>query len=39
MVGPDLGQLMGIVLFNYAYSITVPAWLTEKKEHVSVNKT
>lgn len=39
MIGPDVGQLVGVVLFNYAFAITVPAWLNEKKSHVSVNTT
>ena len=38
-VGADVGQLVGVILFNYAFSITVPAWLNEKKSHVSVNNT
>ena len=29
----------GVVLFNYAFSITVPSWLTEKNPSVSVNRT
>lgn len=36
--GPNLTELAGVVLFNYAYSITIPAWLCEKKENVSVNE-
>ena len=39
MIGPDVGQLVGVVLFNYAFAVTVPAWLNEKKSHVSVNWT
>ena len=39
LVGDGVGQLVGVVLFNYAFSITVPAWLNEKKSHVSVNMT
>ncbi len=37
--GNDLSQLAGVVLFNYAFSITVPAWLGEKGSQVSVNRT
>jgi amino acid permease len=37
--GTDFSQLAGVVLFNYAFSITVPSWLSEKMPHVSVNKT
>lgn len=39
MVGNQLSQLAGVVLFNYAYIVTVPAWLMEKKNEVSVNAT
>lgn len=37
-VGTDFSRLGGIVLFNYAFSVTVPAWLQEKKTDVSPNK-
>lgn len=37
-VGNELSQLAGVVLFNYAFSITVPSWLSEKDQSVSVNK-
>lgn len=36
--GSDITQLAGVILFNYAFSITVPAWLYEKHPDVSVNK-
>lgn len=39
LFGDDFSQLAGVILFNFAYSITVPAWLMEKKTHVSVNRT
>lgn len=38
-VGPDITQVAGVVLFNFAYSITVPSWLNEKAPEVNVNKT
>ena len=38
-IGSDFSRLGGVALFNYAYSVTVPAWLSEKKSDVSVNKT
>lgn len=38
-IGSDFKQLAGVVLFNYAYSITIPSWLNEKKEAVGVNTT
>ena len=37
--GDDYSQLAGVVLFNYAFSITVPSWLNEKLPEVSVNRT
>ena len=36
-VGDDYSSLAGVVLFNYAYPITVPSWLSEKKTNVPVN--
>ena len=35
--GSDYSMLVGVVLFNFDYVITVPAWLLEKKKDVSVN--
>ena len=37
--GDSVSQLAGVVLFNYAYIVTVPSWLNEKQNSVSVNKT
>ena len=39
LVGTDCFQVAGVVLFNYAFSVTVPSWLNEKRSDVSVNKT
>lgn len=36
--GSDVSQLAGVVLFNYAFSITVPSWLNEKLPAVNVNQ-
>ena len=36
-IGSDMSQLAGVVLFNYAYPITIPSWLNEKKPSVPVN--
>ena len=36
--GNDMSQLAGVVLFNYAFSITVPSWLNEKLPEVNVNR-
>jgi hypothetical protein len=35
--GTSWSQLAGVVLFNYAYIVTVPLWLAEKKNDVNVN--
>lgn len=35
--GKNLSTLGGVVLFNYAYAITLPSWLIEKKDNVGVN--
>lgn len=39
LFGSDLSQLAGVVLFNYAFPVTVPSWLNEKMPSVSVNRT
>lgn len=42
MIGDNLNALSkvaGVVLFNYAYCITVPSWLAEKNPSVPVNST
>eukprot|EP01038_Epipyxis_sp_PR26KG_P009537 gene9537-12845_t len=38
LYGEDISQLAGVILFNFAFSITVPSWLNEKKPIVSTNK-
>ena len=38
-IGQNITPTAGVVLFNYAFSVTVPAWLIEKKPGVSVNRT
>ncbi len=37
-IGSDMSQLAGVILFNYAYPITIPSWLNEKKSDVPVNQ-
>lgn len=32
-------QLVGVILFNYAFAITVPAWLAEKTTDTRINQT
>jgi amino acid permease len=36
--GSDLSQLVGVVLFNFDYVLTLPAWLIEKKIDVEANR-
>ena len=36
--GSNCAKLGGVVLFNYAYAVTVPSWLNERKDTVDVNK-
>ena len=38
LMGSDAYQVAGVVLFNYAFSVTVPSWLNEKRSDVSVNQ-
>jgi len=32
-------QVLGTIIFNYAYVISIPSWVNEKKEGVSINKS
>jgi amino acid permease len=36
--GHEYGDMLGVILFNFALVLAVPAWLHEKKDDVSVNK-
>jgi len=36
---PNQTQVLGTVVFNYAFVITVPSWVNEKKPDVSINKS
>jgi hypothetical protein len=29
-IGPDQSQVLGTVIFNYAFVVSVPSWLNEK---------
>ena len=33
------GSVVGVVLFNYALTVSLPSWLNEKQDHVSVPRT
>ncbi|EGG18059.1 hypothetical protein DFA_06726 [Cavenderia fasciculata] len=37
--GPGMAQIMGNVMFNYAYVTTIPSWVNEAKPTVNINKT
>ena len=36
-VGKDMSQVLGTIVFNYAYVTTIPSCFNEKKPHVSIN--
>ena len=35
----NFNNVAGIVLFNFAFIVTIPSWVNEKKDNVSVKKT
>ncbi|KAA0168848.1 hypothetical protein FNF27_02010 [Cafeteria roenbergensis] len=37
LFGGNQGQVLGLAMFAYAYVVTIPSWLNEKKSGVSVN--
>lgn len=37
MVGHHWADALGVVIFNFAFCVTVPSWLNEKAHHVNVN--
>ena len=37
-VGSDFTNLVGLVIFGFAYVVTVPSWCNEKRDTVSVNR-
>jgi amino acid permease len=39
LYGNNYATLAGVILFNYAFPLTVPSWLKEKQPSVSVNQT
>ncbi|KAG0352282.1 hypothetical protein BG005_008263 [Podila minutissima] len=39
IVGPDVSQTFGTILFNYAFITTVPSWANAKKPSVSIHKS
>ncbi|KAG0087705.1 hypothetical protein BGZ93_010772 [Podila epicladia] len=39
IIGPDVSQTFGTILFNYAFITTVPSWANAKKPSVSIHKS
>ncbi|KAG9297692.1 hypothetical protein G9A89_011207 [Geosiphon pyriformis] len=39
LIGKDQSQLIGTVLFNYAFIITVPSWVNDLRPDVSIRKS
>ena len=39
VVGPRPWDVVGVVIFNFAFCVTVPAWLNEKVPQVNAKKT
>jgi len=37
--GNNQSGVLGTIIFNYAYVVSVPSWVNEKKEGVSINKS
>jgi hypothetical protein len=37
--GPNQSQVLGTIIFNYAYVVSIPSWVNEKREDVSINKS
>jgi len=38
VVGTDFSHVLGVIIFNFAFVVTIPSWVNEKKPGVSVNK-
>ncbi|KAF9430271.1 hypothetical protein BGZ94_007641 [Podila epigama] len=39
VIGPDISQTFGTILFNYAFITTVPSWANAKQPSVSIHKS
>eukprot|EP00049_Salpingoeca_infusionum_P024384 m.15846 g.15846 ORF g.15846 m.15846 type:complete len:601 (-) comp6803_c0_seq2:384-2186(-) len=35
---PGYSDVLGLAVFAYAYIVTIPSWVNEKKHHVNINK-
>eukprot|EP00294_Goniomonas_avonlea_P008686 CAMPEP_0114552744 /NCGR_PEP_ID=MMETSP0114-20121206/7284_1 /TAXON_ID=31324 /ORGANISM="Goniomonas sp, Strain m" /LENGTH=411 /DNA_ID=CAMNT_0001737633 /DNA_START=40 /DNA_END=1272 /DNA_ORIENTATION=+ len=36
--GTDFSHVLGVIIFNFSYVVTIPSWVNEKKDGVSVCK-
>lgn len=39
MITKNQSQVVGTIVFNYAFVTSVPSWVNEKKKGVGINKT
>ena len=39
IIGPTLSSVLGVSLFNFAFLSSVPSWVNEKRDDVSIPKT
>lgn len=39
LIGDDFTSVIGTVIFNLAFVVTIPSWVNEKKPKVSVNRS
>ncbi|KAG0379638.1 hypothetical protein BGX24_012353 [Mortierella sp. AD032] len=39
VIGEDISQTFGTILFNYAFITTIPSWANAKQPNVSIHKT
>ena len=39
IIGDDFTSVVGTVIFNLAFVVTIPSWVNEKKPKVSVNRS
>ncbi|KAG0058649.1 hypothetical protein BGZ90_004850 [Linnemannia elongata] len=39
VIGDDISQTFGTILFNYAFITTIPSWANAKQPNVSIHKT
>lgn len=39
VIGSNQAQVLGTIIFNYSFIITVPSWINEKKPEVNITKS